>query len=146
MGTHYVREQETTRNAQKVWIDYCTYMKSSTKAHLQLEDLMTELTSLRLTSEYSGTTMNFIVKWLNKMHLYESLTKTSEHVMLGMKKTMLQNAVSDLKIFKEVTQSKLLLIAQGEKALTYKKYVDLLQHVAGSYDRSKENSLTQVHP
>ena len=59
MGMHFVREQETTRNAQKVWIDYCTYMKSSTKAHLQLEDLMTELTSLRLTSEYSRTTIQF---------------------------------------------------------------------------------------
>ena len=102
MGTHFVREQEMTHNAQKVWIHYCTYMKSSTKAHLQLKDLMTELTSLRLTSEYSGTMMNFIVKWLNKMHLYESLTKTSEHFTPGMKKMMLQNAVSDIKIFKEV--------------------------------------------
>ena len=70
-------------------------MKSSTKAHLQLEDLMTELTSLCLTSEYSGTMMDFIVKWLDKMRLYESLTKTSEHFTPGMKKTMLQNAVSD---------------------------------------------------
>ena len=111
MGTHFVREQETICNAQKVWIDYCTYMKLSTKAHLQLEDLMTKLISLCLTSEYSGTTMNFIIKWLDKMSLYESLTKTSEHFMPEMKKTMLQNAVSDLKIFKEVKQSKLLLIA-----------------------------------
>ena len=70
MGTHYTREQEMTRNAQKVWIDYCTYMKSSTKAHLQLKDLMTDvLTSLCLTSGYSGTTVDFIVKWLDKICL-----------------------------------------------------------------------------
>ena len=81
MGMHYVREQETTCNAQKVWINYCTYMKSSTKAHLQLEDLMTELTSLQLTLNYSGTTMDFIVKWLDKMRLYERLTKMSEHFL-----------------------------------------------------------------
>ena len=142
MGTHFVREQEMTCNAQKVWIDYCTYMKSSNKAHLQLKDLMTKLTSLHLTSEYSGTTMDFIVKWLDKMRLYESLTKTSEHFTPGMKKTMLQNAVSDLKIFKEVKRSKLLSITRGEKALTYEKYINLLQHFAGSYDKDK--ALTPV--
>ena len=144
MGMHYVREQETTCNAQKVWINYCNYMKSSTKAHLQLKDLMTELISLQLTTNYSGTTMDFIVKWLDKMHLYERLTKMSEHFTPGMKKTMLQNAISELKIFKEVKQSELLSIAYGEKALTYEKYIDLLQCVAGSYD--KENSTVSVCP
>ena len=59
-----------------------------------------------------------------------------------MKKTMLQNAVSELKIFKKVQRSELLSIARGEKALTYEKYIDLLQRVAGSYD--KEKILTPV--
>ena len=61
-----------------------------------------------------------------------------------MKKTMLQNAVSDLNIFKEVKQSELLSIARREKALTYEKYIDLLQCVAGSYD--KEKILTPARP
>jgi hypothetical protein len=54
-------------------------MRTSTKADMQIEDLMTVLTSFRLTSTYRGTSQKFIVNWLDKIRQYEDLTPKSAH-------------------------------------------------------------------
>ena len=43
MGKHYVRKNEGQRDAQAVWRDYANYMRSSTRADIEIEDLMTAL-------------------------------------------------------------------------------------------------------
>ena len=126
MGIHYVRQHEDTRNAQAVWREYEDYMRSSTRTQLQIEDLMTEITSTRLSPSYPGTSTDFIVKWFDKMRRYETLTSCAEHFSGAMKKKMLQNAVSDLKVFKDVKHAEMLSIAQGNPAMTYEQYVDML--------------------
>ena len=50
MGKHYVRSHERTRGAQAVWKDYINDMRTSTRAYLEIEDLMSLLTSPRLTT------------------------------------------------------------------------------------------------
>ena len=138
MGKHYVRLHEGKRDAQAVWRDYVTYMRSSTRADLEIEELMTTLTSLRLTSLTKGSTQQFILDWLDKIRLYEDLTMPSAHFPDVMKKAMLQNALNGLKIFRDVKTTEMLDVAKGKNHLSYTAYVSLIQQVAASYDKLTE--------
>ena len=79
MGRHYTRKHESTRDAQAVWSDYMQYMRTSSKADIELEDLMKAITSLCLTTTCQSTTENFIVEWLDKIKLYEDMTPINSH-------------------------------------------------------------------
>ena len=46
MGKHFVRKYESSRDAQKVWNDYESYMRTSIKGEMVVEELMVDLTSL----------------------------------------------------------------------------------------------------
>jgi hypothetical protein len=135
MGKHFVRTYDLTRDAQSVWKDYTTYMRTSTKADMEIEDLMTVITSFRLTSTYRGTSQRFIVDWLDKIRRYEDLTPKSAHFPDVMKKSMLQNALNDISAFSDVRTSEQMDIAKGNGPIVYKNYVTLIQNVAGTYDK-----------
>ena len=76
---------ENTRDVQAVWSGYVNYMQTSSKAKIELEDLMTVITSLRLTTNYHNTTKNFIVEWLDKIERYEAMTPVNSHFPDSMK-------------------------------------------------------------
>jgi hypothetical protein len=134
MGKHFVRNHENARDAQAVWKDYLHYMRTSTKADMQIEDLMTVLTSFRLTSTYRGTSQKFIADWLDKIRQYEDLTPKSAHFPDVMRKAMLQNALNDVKAFVDVKVSEQMDIAKGRSPIPYDQYV--FQKVAGTYDKA----------
>ena len=113
MGVNYVRMHESTMNAQLVWANYTNYMRTSTRADMELEKLMTSLTSLRITPSYKGSTLKFLVDWLENLRQYESMTPQSCHFSDPMKKSLLQNAVSNLKHFREVKLAESIGIAQS---------------------------------
>ena len=150
-GKHFVRKYEHNRNAQAVWNEYVTFMRSSTRGDIEIEELMTDLTSLRLSQNYRGTTMSFITEWLNKLKKYEEMTPTDSHFTDSMKKNMLQNAVSDLQPFKAVKTSEQLEIAKGNGPIAYQQYITLLWGVASQYDKdllpkqNRSNRLINMH-
>ena len=61
MGKYFVRQHENTRDAQSVWRDYINHMRTSTKADIELEDLLTSLTSLRISPNFRGNTEGFLL-------------------------------------------------------------------------------------
>jgi hypothetical protein len=136
MGKHFVRTHEIARDAQVVWKDYLHYMCTSTKADMQIEDLMTVLTSFLLTSTYRGTSQKFIVDWLDKICQYEDLTPKSAHFPDVMKKAILQNALNDIKVFINVKISEQMDIAKGCGPIPYDQYVMLVQNVASTFDKA----------
>ena len=137
MGRHYVRKNEGNRDAQAVWRDYANYMRSSTRADIEIEDLMTALTSLRIDSQ-RGNAQKFILSWLDQLRMYEDLTPISAHFPDNMKKAMLQNAISPLKVFKDVKVSEQIEVARGKGPMVYADYVNLVQQVAAGYDKTQE--------
>ena len=153
MGKHYVRASESTRDAQQVWTSYMKYMRTSSRADSELEDLMSSLTSLRLTPSYKGTSLDFIVEWLDKLRQYEDMTPQSSHFPEPMKKAMLQNAVSNLKAFGDVKMAENIEIAKQRGPIPYSEYVVLLQNSAANYDkrnlashlRNKQRLINEVH-
>ena len=140
MGKHFVRQHENTRDAQSVWRDYINHMRTSTKADIELEDLLTSLTSLRISPNFKGNTEGFLLDWLDKIRRYEELTPKSTWFPDPMKKAMLQNAVAHLEMFKRVKLADQLEIAKGRGPLPYQDYVTLLQSVAATYDHASSSS------
>ena len=138
MGAHFIAVHEDDRNAQLVWKDYTTYMKTSTSADMQIEELMSSLTSLRLSQNYRGTTQKFLIDWLDKMMQYEKLTPLEAHFTPTVKKAMLQKAVQDLKAFKQVKTQEQIEFARGSGSLVFIQYVSLLLNVSFSYDKKFE--------
>ena len=51
---------------------------------------------------------------------------------------MLQNAISPLKVVKDVKVSKQIEIARGKGPMVYDDYVNLIQQVAAGYDKTQE--------
>jgi hypothetical protein len=145
MGKHFVRQYEGNRDAQAVWRDYLNYMRSSTRADIEIEDLMTALTSTRIDPQ-RGMAQQFILGWLDKIRMYEDLTPISAHFPDNMKKAMLQNAISPLQIFKDVKVSEQMEIAKGKGAIAYRDYVSLVQQVAAGYDKTKAPSNRRSNP
>ena len=45
MGRHFVQRHDQTGDAQAVWCDYVRYMRTSTKANMELEELLSLITS-----------------------------------------------------------------------------------------------------
>ena len=53
------------------------HMRTSTKADIELEDLLTALTSFRISPNFRGNTESFLLNWLSKVRRYEELTPKS---------------------------------------------------------------------
>ena len=134
MGKHFVRQHEGTRDAQAVWRDYVNYMRSSTRADIEIEGLMTTLTSLRISPATKMTAQQFILEWLDKLRIYEDLTPMNAHFPDIMKKAMLQNALNGVKDFQDVKTAEQMEIAKGQGPMTYQAYIALVQQVAAAYD------------
>ena len=138
MGIHYVSIHEDDRDAQLVWKDYSTYMKTSTSVDMHIQELMSSLTSLRLSQNYRGTTQKFIIDWLDKMMQYEKLTPLEAHFTPTVKKAMLQNAVQQFKAFTQVKTQEQMEIARGSGPMVFNQYVSLLLNVSAAYDKKFE--------
>ena len=143
MGAHFIALHENDRNTQMVWKDYTTYMKTSTSADMQIEELMSSLTSLRLSQNYRGTTQKFLIDWLDKMMQYEKLTPLEAHFTPTVKKTMLQNAVQDFKAVKQVKTQDQIEVARGSGPLVFNQYISLLLNLSSTYDKKFE--ITQAY-
>ena len=79
MVQHFVHAHEATGDAQAVWRDYSSYIRTSTKADMELEDLLSLITSARITTSYRGPTIKFITDWLEYIWCYEALVPTKSH-------------------------------------------------------------------
>jgi len=133
-GIHFVRTHSITKDAQSIWREYSNYMNTSTKADLEIQRLMSSITSKRLTTNYRGTTTKFILDWLDDVRRYEEMTPIRSHFPEPMKKAMLQNAINEIKTFADIKTSEEFDIAKGNKPFPYKEYSTLIQRVATNFD------------
>ena len=60
MGPHFVQKYEASHDTQMVWKEHTTYM---TSGELKVEQLLSEVISLRLLSSFKGNTISFITEW-----------------------------------------------------------------------------------
>ena len=110
-------------------------MQDSSKSELRVSKLMTDLTSSKLDSSFKGSTQDFILEWQDKLREYENLTPVDAHFPNHLKKTMLENALQNVRCFREVKNNEELVTARGQEKITFDKYLSVVQNVAINNDQ-----------
>jgi len=134
MGKHFMRMYKDTRDASSAWKAYDGYMRSSSIAKIKSNNLMKELTSLKFDPRTSTSSQKFIIDWLEKLERFEDFTPLSSHFPDEMKKTLLENALSGAKTFKDITTQETITLAQGGSSIPYMNYVTIVKKLAADFD------------
>ena len=99
-GKDIVRAHSGHRDTQAILVALEDYYHSSTKAGIDSGALLTYITSARLgpNSTWNGSTEDFILNCVNKLHLYKAnIDDAGKRFRDDIKKTMLENAVQLMK-------------------------------------------------
>ncbi len=134
MGKTIVRRHEHDYDAQAVYAELVEHAKTSTAANITRTKLIDALTTSRLDSRWTGTTVGFILHWQDKMRMLEELIPVAEHYTENSKKRMLQTAVQGIGELRQVMIQEEQLVATGNSHLTYNEYVNLLISAATRRD------------
>jgi hypothetical protein len=126
MGITLVRKHKDTGNAQKVWSEFNTYMKKSTKGQILSSDLLSWITSARYDNTWKGSTQTFILYWINKVQEYDSYCTTANLLSDELKLQLLQNAVKGVTSLRQVRVNADHAVAEGRSKMTYQQYIPLL--------------------
>ena len=73
---------KTLENSQAVWKDYLSYMRTSTKADMAIEDLMSLSTSVRLTSSHSRPILKICYRLAGSHLTLESLVPSRPVILI----------------------------------------------------------------
>ena len=119
-------------------------MKSSTRADIMIEDLITKLTSIHLTSNHRGTTQYFIMNFIEDLRKFEDIAPKTDHWTPVMKKSMLRNSLDVIKVFSDLKATEFIEVAKGRGPIIYKDYIPLVQKVAVSYDRNRVSNTRRL--
>ena len=80
-------------------------MTTSTREDMDIYNLLKSITSLRLPTTHSESSQYFIVRWIDSISQYESLTPPTSHFPEPMKKAMLHNSIQAVKVLKDIHTS-----------------------------------------
>ena len=101
-GKSTVRKYQKTYDAQSVCKEVVAFYVKSTKGALDGGDLLTYITTPHLSSgDWNGTTHAFILHWQDQVRKHAELN-SAQQFLAPMKKTMLENAVSDVDALNQV--------------------------------------------
>jgi hypothetical protein len=96
MGKTMVRKYQDTLDAQKVWAEFVADATSSTKAQIMSSKLLSWITSATYDNKYRGTSLSFVMYWLNKVLEYNNYIQNNSNQLCDVTiLMMLQNIVND---------------------------------------------------
>jgi hypothetical protein len=73
LGVTLVKKHHETGDAQKLWTEFVTYMKKSTKVQILSANILSWIMTSKYDAEWRGPAQGFILYWLNKVLEYNSL-------------------------------------------------------------------------
>ena len=135
-GKEIVREHTADRDAQTVFEKLETHASLSTEATIEIQKLVTFLTTTRLDSSWKGTFSGFITHWKQQLMNYEDMTDASEHYTSEVKKRMLMTAlelVRDLRDL-QLADERQRATDPNHKPLSYDQYCALLDSATSRLD------------
>jgi hypothetical protein len=92
-GKVIVRSQDRDRNAQLIYKELLVVMTQSTKALMDLGEILSYLTSARVTDgSWRGTTKAFVLNWVNKLRVYHNLVPPTDLMSDLLQRNLLLNA------------------------------------------------------
>jgi hypothetical protein len=102
-GKTLVRKYQDTFDSHKIWIGFCKYIKTSTKAQIAPSELLSWLTSRKYDNNWKGNTRSYILYWQNKLQEYHTYcSKPSDEFSDTQKLRMLQNAVHNVQDLRQI--------------------------------------------
>jgi hypothetical protein len=125
-GKDFVREFLSSMDAQGLYDKIRTDATQSTAARLSATDLQNALYTMRLDSNYRGTTVGFLIYWKTCMSRLHDILPSEEHFCDGLKKRMLKYAVHPhFRLWPMLTpwNKMTLRVGSGYMALDYDSYI-----------------------
>ena len=113
-GKAYVREHEKDHDAREVYRKLLRFATNSTAAELNKDGLVKFLTTTKLDSHWSGSTVGFILHWCEQMRLLEDMSPVEDHFRDGIKKRMLEAAVENIPELSSVKDIDTNMAAKGD--------------------------------
>ncbi len=120
-GKACVHQYEASSDAQAIIRDMREYSTMSTKYSSD--------------GKWNGTLVAFIHHWQEQVRKYENLVPSKDHFSDGLKKNMLQNAVSDIEELHNIRGTSNQLRGYLGTQITYHAYGQLLLSAAEQYDQ-----------
>ena len=129
-GKAYVRQHERDFNASEVYRKLLDFATTSTAAELNKDSLIKYLTTIKLDSRWSGTTVGFILHWSEQMRLLDDMSLMEEQFTPPVRKRMLETAVENIPELANVKEIDTNCIVIGGTPLTFDQYRDTLLSAA----------------
>ena len=133
-GKAYVRQHEKDFKANEVYRKLLYFATQSTAAELNKDSLIKYLTTIKLDSRWSGTTVGFILHWSEQMRLLDDMSLMEEQFTPPVRKRMLETAVENIPELANVKEIDTNRIAIGGTPLTFAQYRDTLLSAATRRD------------
>ena len=136
MGKSLVRKYAATHDAQSILRDLKAYQNQSTKSAIKSSDLLTWVTGTKLDlNKWNGTTEKFLLFWQEQVRLWEELNPT-QTLADPLKKTMLENAVSEIPELRQVKQQATQAAVKDGTPITCDQCSALLLSASQDFDKS----------
>jgi hypothetical protein len=137
----FVNFYQDTCDAQASIIAITNHARKSTYATITLRDSMQDIVNTRMTKDWKGTALDFILAFDAMMEEYnKTQARTELHINKFQRRQYLQNAVHGVKGLQGVLDRESDRITMGEPPFNYEQYFSALKSVATRLDdkRSKE--------
>ena len=124
MGKTLVRSYESDSNAQKIYAELCSHMKSSAAGKLAASELLREITGTQMhTAKWNGTKRSFILNWKDKVREYNAIASGSQKLAPEFLKAMLQNMVRGVSSLNQIKIQEQFDITKGNSAMIFDDYL-----------------------
>lgn len=141
----YVEAQCETSNAQLVFIQMTDHVKKSTYAMIITRDMLKQIVTARLNIKtWTKPTYEYIVALNQMFELYnKQQSNPSLHINEHMARAYMQNALSGVKMFQEVTERETDRMITGGVPFTYEEYMISIKSTASKMDALRATRSTR---
>lgn len=132
----YVEAQSDSSNAQLVFIQMSDHVRNSTYAVIITRDMLRQITTARLNlKSWTKSSYEYIVSFNQMFELYNKQQNNPNlHINEHMARTYMQNALSGIKMFAEVTERETDRIIMGGSPFSYEEYMIAVKSTASKLD------------
>ena len=138
-GKELVRDHLATSDAQSVFAKLVDHYQASTSAQMRGGDILTYLTSAKYSPQ-QGSATKFILHFKTQLDHHSNLHDSQNQLSPALKKTLLENAVSDVPLLCSVKTTADIDVTKGGAPLTFEQYQSLLEAAATVFDKQNRAS------
>ena len=128
-----------TLDGRAVYLVLCRNSTNSSAAQLHAQNLMQQLTTLRLTKSYPYEAARFVSDYVRMLNNFNNRVENEEERLSeGQQRILLEASVSQAKPLYDIKRNELMDIAKGRPKFTLNQYIHLLSSTAQTMDMEKK--------